>query len=166
MYQSNRPEITDEAAEESISQQTEERVGEVAIEERDGQKFAKELPESYTVMEGDHLWSIAQANYGSGYNWVDIARENNLVDPGQIEVGQELRLPDAPVIEIKTDAQLAQEQLGKIEGDKYTVEEGNNLWEIALRSYADGYAWTRIAEANNLANPDLIEVGQELSIPR
>ena len=37
----------------------------------------------YTVKKGDSLWKIAEVNYGSGYNWVDISKANKLINPGK-----------------------------------------------------------------------------------
>ena len=51
----------------------------------------------YTVQDGDDLWSIAQKIYGSGFNWVDLAKANNLQDPDGIEQGMVLKVPDATV---------------------------------------------------------------------
>jgi nucleoid-associated protein YgaU len=50
----------------------------------------------------------------------------------------------------------------------YTVEEGDTLTSIAERFYGDGNAYNRIWEANRekLDNPDVIQPGQELNIPR
>jgi len=53
-----------------------------------------------------------------------------------------------------------------IDGDKYTVQKGDTLWEISVRAYGDGYKWVEIAEANDLANPDLIHRGNEFVLPR
>ena len=53
-----------------------------------------------------------------------------------------------------------------IEGERYTVQSGDTLWDIAQRAYGDPYKWTEIAEANNLANPNLIHRGNEFVIPR
>jgi len=39
------------------------------------------------------------------------------------------------------------------------------LWAIAERFYGDGSQYPKIASANGIANPDLIMVGQELTIP-
>jgi nucleoid-associated protein YgaU len=47
---------------------------------------------SYTVVHGDDLWNIALREYGSGYKWVDIAKANNLVNPGIIHAGNVLKL--------------------------------------------------------------------------
>lgn len=48
----------------------------------------------------------------------------------------------------------------------YTVQEGDSISSIALKAYGDINAWPRIAQANKLANPENIEVGMVLTIPR
>ncbi|PJE70196.1 hypothetical protein COU97_00990 [Candidatus Shapirobacteria bacterium CG10_big_fil_rev_8_21_14_0_10_48_15] len=116
-----------------------------------------ELPKNYQVKLGDSLWKIAFEVYGSGYNWVEIAQANSLDNPNLLAVGQELTLPQ--VEEIRP--------FGKTISDaSYTVEEGDNLWEIAVRAYGDGYRWPDLAEANSLVNPNLIHTGNTLTIPR
>lgn len=49
----------------------------------------------------------------------------------------------------------------------YTVEPGDCLWLIAQELLGDGNRWTEIYEANKgfVSNPDLIYVGQVLTIP-
>ena len=47
----------------------------------------------------------------------------------------------------------------------YTVVSGDTLWAIAERFYGDGSQYPKIASANGIANPDLIMVGQVLTIP-
>jgi nucleoid-associated protein YgaU len=119
---------------------------------------------TYTVQEGDNLWKIAEASYGSGYNWVDIAKENNLTNPSVISEGQKLTLPD---VEPKTLTTTIQKDVGEtISGGTYTVVRGDNLWDIAVRAYGDGYKWVEIARENNLVNPDLIHAGNILTLPR
>ena len=54
----------------------------------------------------------------------------------------------------------------KIEGNTYTVQEGDWLSTISARSYGDIFAYKRIADANNISNPDYIVPGQVLKIPR
>jgi nucleoid-associated protein YgaU len=48
---------------------------------------------------------------------------------------------------------------------KYVVQAGDNLSKISKHFYGDANHYLKIAKANNLDNPDLIKVGQELVIP-
>jgi 5'-nucleotidase len=50
-------------------------------------------PTKYTVVKGDSLWKIAEATYGDGERWTDIAKANTLRRPNHIEIGDELELP-------------------------------------------------------------------------
>ncbi|WP_406230254.1 LysM peptidoglycan-binding domain-containing protein [Nocardia sp. NBC_01009] len=47
----------------------------------------------------------------------------------------------------------------------YTVEHGDTLFGIALQFYGDGMKFPIVAQANGIANPDLIFPGQNLQIP-
>jgi nucleoid-associated protein YgaU len=49
--------------------------------------------DSYTVMHGDNLWSIAIKAYGNGYKWTQIAKANKLTHPGTIHAGNVLQIP-------------------------------------------------------------------------
>lgn len=123
----------------------------------------------YVVQAGDNLWTIAEKVYGSGYNWVDIARANNLSDPDDIHVGNTLVTPQVKLQDatVQTnDEHLSRSQQTSIKTETYTVVPGDNLWGIAVRAYGDGYQWVKIAKANNLTDPNLIHVDNTLKIPR
>lgn len=47
----------------------------------------------------------------------------------------------------------------------YTVERGDTLSRIAMKVYGDSHQFPRIQQANNLADPSHITVGQVLIIP-
>ena len=47
----------------------------------------------------------------------------------------------------------------------YTVKAGDNLSKISKIFYGDSNQYSKIAQANNLADPDKIKVGQSLRIP-
>ncbi len=47
----------------------------------------------------------------------------------------------------------------------YTVVRGDSLWKIAEATYGDGEQWKRIAEENDLRNPNVLEIGQQLQLP-
>jgi nucleoid-associated protein YgaU len=122
---------------------------------------------THKVEKGESLWSISENVYGSGYNWTDIKSANNLKSD-DIEVGQELVLPEVTAKEptvTKQDLVVAVDTQ-TISGDSYTVVHGDNLWNIAVRAYGDGYKWVNIADANNLSNPNVIHPGNILVLPR
>ena len=48
---------------------------------------------------------------------------------------------------------------------KYTIQPGDTLGKIAAKFYGNASKYTEIAEANGLANPNAIAVGQELTLP-
>jgi len=115
----------------------------------------------YEVKAGDSLWEIAEDAYGSGYNWVDVVKENDLSNPGLLLVGQKLTLP-------KVTPKLMTKEESLPEVTEYVVRRGDSLSKIALRVYGDMFAWEKIWEANRseIGNPDLIEIGMNLVIPR
>ena len=47
----------------------------------------------------------------------------------------------------------------------YRVRPGDSLWIISRRMFGSGAGWTTLARYNNLDNPSLLKVGQELSLP-
>jgi len=132
----------------------------------ENQTETAELGKTYTVSKGDNLWKIAENAYGSGYNWVDIAEANELTSPDILNEGQELSIPDVEP-KLATVASIMDESSpDTISGATYEVQKGDNLWNISVRAYGDGFKWVEIATANNLSNPDLIHHGNILVLPR
>ncbi len=122
--------------------------------------------ETYTVAKGDTLWQIAEVKYRSGYNWKDIADANKLSDPGKIEVGQKLFIPNVNA-KIIAKSEIKQENTANaIDESSYTVVKGDSLWSISVRAYGDGYKWREIARENKLMSPNIIHSGNVLTIPR
>lgn len=158
------PQISEEAAT--------QKSGEVeVVEESEGQLVPKDLPTTHTVASGETLWSISEKYFGNGYNWVDIASENNLTNADLIAAGQTLTIPKAALRYTKEVTAVASGETAAdslLSATSYTVQRGDHLWSIALRAYGDGYKWSGIYEANKekIANPDEIEIGMELTLPR
>jgi len=141
--------------------------GEVKLIEEEGKIVPEGLPTTHKVEAGEHLWGIAEKYFGSGYNWVDIAKENNLANPNQLLVGQELTIPKSEVKQPTAKVAATEKTFGEvITGNTYTVVKGDNLWGIAVRTYQDGYQWVKIAQANNLTDPNKIHPGNVLTLPR
>ena len=97
---------------------------------------------TYIVKAGDTLSAIAQ-RYGTTYQ--KIASDNNIKNPDLIYVGQPLKIY-TNVSEIT-----------------YIVKAGDTLSAIAQRY---GTTYQKIASDNNIENPNLIYIGQELRILR
>lgn len=49
----------------------------------------------YVVQSGDNLSKISKSFYGTPNDYMKIAKANNIPDPDQIRVGQELKIPAA-----------------------------------------------------------------------
>ncbi|MDD4785495.1 MAG: LysM peptidoglycan-binding domain-containing protein, partial [Candidatus Shapirobacteria bacterium] len=96
--------------------------------------------------------------------WTKIAKENNLKNASVISVGQKLKMP---VVEATITASTAETD-NKIDQGEYKVVKGDNLWEIAVRAYGDGYKWVNIYQENKVKfnSPDLLEIGMVLIIPK
>lgn len=144
---------------------TKNRPGTISTNQAENQTTAQEiavLPTTHRVGENETLWTIAQKYYNSGYNWVTLAQANKLPNPDKIEVGEELSIPKAETITPPGETSSTAIEKPKT----YTVVRGDDLWHIAVREYGDGYAWTKIAQANTLVNPNLIHPGNVLTLPR
>ena len=120
--------------------------------------------QTYTVVSGDTLFRIA-LRFGTTVD--ALAQANNITNTGIIYVGQQLTLPSgsAPVATATpTTTSNATPAPTATAGSTatHTVQRGETLGSIA-RQY--GTTFTAIATANNLANPNLIYVGQQLTIP-
>lgn len=143
----------------------------------------------YKVVKGDDLWHISENFYKSGYNYVDIIKENKLGKSGVITAGMELRIPkvapkkitiveNAPKKEIvvkdgnfeavETKQVLTEKSSGNsISTGEYVTSKGDSLWNIAVRAYGDGFKWTKIywANKNVIGNPNVIFANVKISIP-
>jgi LysM repeat protein len=48
---------------------------------------------------------------------------------------------------------------------RYRVVSGDSLWSIGVRLMGSGMAWSKLAAYNHVANPNLIYVGDVLTVP-
>ncbi len=121
-------------------------------------------PTLYVVADGDTLWGISESLFKTGYNWQDLAKANNLSNADHIEVGQTLTIPE--VTPIFPPGQVGAGITDKQPDAKsYTIVAGDNLWNIAVAQYGNGFRWVDVAKANSLPNPNLIYPGNVLSLP-
>lgn len=107
---------------------------------------------SYTFKAGDTLSAIA-AKYGTTYQ--ALASTNSISNPNDIYVGQ--------VIKVSATATAASSQAASSTNSNgsYTVKSGDTLYGIAL---ANGLNWQTLAKQNGISDPNVIFVGQKLSL--
>jgi nucleoid-associated protein YgaU len=118
------------------------------------------LPSDYVVQKGDTLWSVSEAVYGSGYNWVDVYSANKTTlgnNPNSLNEGAKITLP-------KVEVKQATMVKTPTEPVSYTVVKGDNLWNVLVKTCNNGYLWPAVAKANNIPNANQIEIGQKLTI--
>ena len=106
--------------------------------------------ESVTVAAGDSLSEIAKSN---GTTAEKLARINGICNVNSIYVGQVILLT-APESEVETDAE--EESLRTV-----IVEAGDSLSKIAKR---EGVTVDEVMSMNNISDPNLLFVGQKLTI--
>jgi nucleoid-associated protein YgaU len=120
-------------------------------------------PSSVRVERGDSLWKIAARHLGDGRAWRRIAAANpQLADPNLIRVGDVLQLPGETS---DSSFESGLEDSAAADSPLVRVERGDTLWALARAQFGRGSAWTCIARANQLDNPDLILPGQTLTVP-
>ncbi len=117
---------------------------------------------TYTVAPGDVL-SVIASRYDVTVQ--EIMRINNISNPDMIRVGQRLELPGKIDVDQPREVTPRRETAPRADvarGDRYVVKAGDSLSVIAHRY---GVTQQALMRANNISNPDRIQVGQELVIP-
>lgn len=77
----------------------------------------------------------------------------------------EYRYLDEVVVEQTQNAARHREGGQTPTAENYVVQKGDTLWSICKRFYGDGSLAYKLATVNSISNPNLIRVGQILSIP-
>lgn len=116
----------------------------------------------YTVRPGDTLSGIA---YHLGISVHALVLANNIVNPNRIYAGQQLAIPGQscmPHPPVPRPPKPHYPSPQPPAGWWYVVQPGDTLAKIAWRY---GVSVWSIVHVNNLPNPNLICVGQKLSIP-
>jgi murein DD-endopeptidase MepM/ murein hydrolase activator NlpD len=138
--------------------------------------------QTYIVQSGDTLYSIA-VKFGTTI--AAIQQANNIADPNTLAVGQRLLIPGAvaqnavtpqptargPTPSAPSTAQPAPTQVAagqnppsqEAETETYIVKAGDTLASIAA---AFGVPLAELQRINNIVNPNLLNVGQRLIIPK
>jgi LysM repeat protein len=114
-----------------------------------GSTQGSNAPAIHVVKTGETLSMIAQRY---GVTVAAIISANNLANPNRVQAGQQLRIPGKTMADIAAANQII-----------HTVAPGEGLGAIARRY---GVTVAEIVEANNIADPNLVKVGEKLIIPQ
>jgi len=92
------------------------------------------------------------------YNYFRVNREKTSVTPAELSTEAQQPAP--------ANGDLTSPQTAVALPTTHTVLTGETLWTISEKYFASGFNYVDIAKANGLANPNLLMVGQKLSIPK
>lgn len=113
----------------------------------------------YTIQPGDTLYSIARR---FDTTVAAIVNANDIPNPNLIRAGDVIEIPGEGGGDPGGDPGDDPGGDPPPSGGAYTVQPGDNLYSIANRF---GTTVAAIVNANNIANPNLINAGQVLTIP-
>lgn len=115
---------------------------------------------SHTVEPGDTLSEIAE---DTGTTIVGLMAENDLSSPDRIRIGQELIIPHSDGAHGANVTQAAPAPAASTPSvSTYVVRRGDTLGQIAQDL---GVSTADLVSANELASPNRIREGQELTVP-
>ena len=121
-------------------------------------------PQVHVVKRGEWLWTLAEQYLGEGSRWTEIAAANPGIDPDRLAVGQHLTIP----VDHRADAKKkTANRVTAHPDDTVTVHRGDSLSSISADLYGTQRHWPELYQENQdqITDPDLIEVGQNLQLP-
>jgi len=129
-------------------------------------------PRTHVVQRGETLSEISKDYYGTSTKWREILKANSgiLDDPRLLRPGMKLKIPALPEVAsaaTRGPVLSAVAEAGAAPRRTYTVQQGDSLFRIAMKSYGDGTRWKDIQQANNhlIDDPKKLRPGMVLIIP-
>jgi len=127
------------------------------------------IPHDNTAAPGYHRWVVENISWDRAIEYRSGTSKRRMRCGGTITIRQYLE-PDA-LDRLASKRRAKKKKRRKSEGKSsgrsrtYIVRSGDTLPKIAVKFYHDANKWRRIADTNNLRDPNHIEVGQRLRIP-
>jgi len=142
------------------------RVAATAVTSLAASQTAPRPARTYTIQDGDSLWSIGQRH---GVAMEALAAENRLAMTAPLRLGTVLAIPSAPAETASSSpaetkpARAARPASARATGATVThvVQSGETLWDIA-KEYETSVEI--LAELNELGDSDRIKPGQRLAV--
>ncbi|MCM3601607.1 LysM peptidoglycan-binding domain-containing protein [Robertmurraya korlensis] len=106
------------------------------------------LPDTYTVVSGDSLYSIA-LKFGLT---VDELRSRNQLVSDVLRIGQVLQISDKAV----------STPISTVSFTTHKVQAGDSIWSLSIKY---GIPQAELLQANGLTTSSMLSIGQELRIP-
>lgn len=106
------------------------------------------LPDTYTVVSGDNLYSIA-LKFGLT---VDELRSRNQLVSDVLRIGQVLRISD----------KATSTPISTVSFTTHKIQAGDSIWSLSIKY---GIPQAELLQANGLTTSSMLSIGQELRIP-
>jgi nucleoid-associated protein YgaU len=92
----------------------------------------------------------------------------DFIKKGKEAPAPEQKKAEPPKAQVPPQLPAQEKKEPSVQNEIYTVKQGDSLSKIAKRFYGKANLWNKIYEANKdqIKNPDLIQVGQKLVIPK
>ncbi len=131
----------------------------------------------HTIQPDESISTLAERYYGDYRKFHLIADYNEMEDPTQVKVGQDIKIPVIEGMPIMADPGTIQAEEGvsseELAGEiiavkryiMHTVQPEESLSKLAMEYYGDYSKFHVIAQFNNLEDGASVRVGQELKIP-
>lgn len=131
----------------------------------------------HTIQPDESISTLAEQYYGDYRKFHLIADYNEMADPTQVKVGQDIKIPVIEGMPIMADTGKIQAEAGASSGESsgeiiavkryitHTVQPEESLSKLAMLYYGDYTKFRVIAQFNHLDEGTSVRVGQELKIP-
>ena len=118
---------------------------------------------AHRLQRGDSLYSLARQYYGDAGHWRLILAANRDVLPNahQLPIGNFIYLPMTPLKNPDGSVRTP----GRRQ-NYYIIGTGDTLGKVARIFLGKTEEYLRLAQFNNLPDPDLIRAGQLIALPR
>jgi nucleoid-associated protein YgaU len=143
------------------------------------QEQTENAEQKFARIKGKYLDALNQADaYGSRVDALYVEGERLIVRITAPDQGSADQIVNAfnsidssygdLDLQVSAQQQQYEQAAAQQEQQTYTVQSGDSLWKISKNYYGDGAQYMRIFYANRdqINDPDMIRVGQQLAIPQ